>query len=257
MNRLFTFGCSFTYYYWQTWADIIGTQFNTYQNWGQAGAGNNFITSNLYECNSLYKINKDDVVMIMFSSIDRFDYINQQSYFVTKGSVYGESHPLGSDFVLNEWSDEHAVYMTWYSILSAKTLLDSIGCKYIFMKAFDFDSHNGYNLKINKESNRINHCINEINTILKGPSLYEMNKECGDFYKFNDTPNQMDGHPTIKTHLRWVKENLKDYYHEEMDEICKLWETKIPLNRNDNNTQPKKSYREFLDFKTKNILKII
>ena len=80
-RRLFTFGCSFTNYKWQTWADIIGTQFEEFQNWGNSGAGNFFISSSLYECHSINKITKDDVVLIMFSSIDRFDYINQNYDF--------------------------------------------------------------------------------------------------------------------------------------------------------------------------------
>jgi hypothetical protein len=98
-RRLFTFGCSFTNYKWQTWADIIGTQFEEFQNWGKSGAGNFFISSNLYECHSINKITKDDVVLIMFSSIDRFDFINQKSDFETNGSVYGEYHSLYGDFV--------------------------------------------------------------------------------------------------------------------------------------------------------------
>jgi len=69
-RRLFTFGCSFTNYKWKTWADIIGTQFEEFQNWGKSGSGNFFISSSLYECHSINKITKDDVVLIMFSSID-------------------------------------------------------------------------------------------------------------------------------------------------------------------------------------------
>jgi hypothetical protein len=39
IQRLFTFGCSFTKNNYPTWADIAGTQFSYYQNWAQPGAG--------------------------------------------------------------------------------------------------------------------------------------------------------------------------------------------------------------------------
>ena len=42
-KRAFVFGCSFTQYYWPTWADILGREFNKFENWGQCGGGNQFI----------------------------------------------------------------------------------------------------------------------------------------------------------------------------------------------------------------------
>jgi hypothetical protein len=255
MSRLFTFGCSFTKYYWETWADIVGTQFEVFQNWGQAGAGNTFISNNLYECHSLYNINKNDVVMIMFSSIDRFDFINKNSNYRTSGSVYNENHPLGKDFILNEWSDEHAIYNTWYSIISSKQLLDSIGCKYVLMKAFNFEVLDG-DQTYNTGSNRIHHCLKEINNIIKGPNLSHVNKIINNHYYFDDLPNKTDGHPTIKTHLKWVKENLQEYYTEEMDKICEEWEKDIPPIRNDSK-RLLRIKRNFLDFNTKKLINLI
>lgn len=35
MTRLFTFGCSFTKFFWPTWADILGQEFDYYENWGR------------------------------------------------------------------------------------------------------------------------------------------------------------------------------------------------------------------------------
>jgi len=67
MGRLFTFGCSFTSYIWPTWADFVALNFDTHQNWANAGAGNYFISSRLYECNSVNKLTKDDTVLVMFS----------------------------------------------------------------------------------------------------------------------------------------------------------------------------------------------
>ena len=43
-SRFFAFGCSFTSYYWPTWADIIGQEFSDrYYNLAMCGAGNEFM----------------------------------------------------------------------------------------------------------------------------------------------------------------------------------------------------------------------
>lgn len=231
-GRLFTFGCSFTNYKWQTWADIIGTQFNEFQNWGKSGAGNFFISSSLYECHAINKITKDDVVLIMFSSIDRFDYINQNSYFETNGSIYGEHHSLHGDFVLNKWSEEFGLYNSWFSISAVQNLLDSIGCDYQLMKSFDFNIIDGSKeyKKPNNKNQKVDFCLNSIDKIIFGQSLNQFHTKKNHHYYFDDLPNRTDGHPPISTYLQWIKENMGKYYEEEMDSICDKWEKKIPKN---------------------------
>ena len=252
MGRLFTFGCSYTNYHWQTWADIVGTQFDTFQNWGRAGAGNFFISSSVYECHSINKINQNDVVLIMFSSIDRFDYINKNSLFVTQGGIYSENHPFYGEFLLNEWSEEHGLFNTWFSILSVKTLLDSIGCKYVFMKSFNFDvidCNDPYKTNI-ENFNRVDNCLKELNQIIVGETFSIFHRNLNQHYYFDDLPNKIEGHPTIKVHLEWVKKILPEFYNENMDTICEQWEKSIP-NRLCDIYKTKSKSRNFSDFTTK------
>lgn len=250
-GRLFTFGCSFTNYKWQTWADIIGTQFNEFQNWGKAGAGNFFISSNLYECHSINKITKDDVVLIMFSSIDRFDFINQKSDFETNGSIYGENHSLFGDFVFNKWSEEFALYNSWFSITSVKQLLDSIGCEYQLMKSFNFNQIDGPReyKKTNNVHQRVDICLELINEMIVGESLTEFHTKKNQHYYFDDLPSKVDGHPPISVYLEWIKQNMEKYYVKEMDIICEDWEKNIPKKIND---LKKNNRREFIDFSVLN-----
>jgi hypothetical protein len=246
-RRLFTFGCSFTDYKWQTWADIIGTQFEEFQNWGKSGAGNFFISSSLYECHSINKITKDDVVLIMFSSIDRFDYINQNSDFETKGSIYGKHHGLYGDFVFNKWSEEFGLYNSWFSITSAKQLLDSIGCDYQLMKSFNFNQIDGpreYE-KLNNLNSRVDICLDLINEMIVGESLTEFHTKKNQHYYFDDLPSKIDGHPPISTYLEWIKQNMKKYYVKEMDIICEDWEKDIPKKITDIYKSNKKNFIDF------------
>jgi hypothetical protein len=252
-RRLFTFGCSFTNYKWQTWADIIGTQFEEFQNWGKSGAGNFFISSRLYECHSIHKITKDDVVLIMFSSIDRFDFINQNSYFETSGSIYGNSHSLSKDFVLNKWSEEFGLYNSWFSITSAKQLLDSIGCEYQLMKAFNFNQVDGpreYEKSRNFDQ-RVDICLKLIDEMVKGENIVEFHIKKNQHYYFDDLPNKIDGHPTISIYLEWVKQNMKKYYVREMDLICENWEKSIPKKIVDIKPPNKKDFIDFSQLKNK------
>ncbi len=246
-GRLFTFGCSFTNYKWQTWADIIGTQFEEFQNWGRSGAGNYYISSNLYECHSVNKITKDDVVLIMFSSIDRFDFINQNSDYETNGSIYGENHSLFGDFVFNKWSEEFGLYNSWFSVSSAKQLLDSIGCDYQLMKSFNFnqiDASKEYE-KSRNINQRVDICLDLIDKMVMGESFTEFHNKTNQHYYFDDLPSKVDGHPPISVHLEWVKQNMKKYYVEEMDLICDDWEKKIT--KKINNLE-KNNDRKFIDF---------
>jgi hypothetical protein len=252
-KRLFTFGCSFTNYKWQTWADIIGTQFSEFQNWGKSGAGNFFISSSLYECHSIHKITKDDVVLIMFSSIDRFDFINQKSDFETNGSIYGENHSLYGDFVFNKWSEESGLYNSWFSIASAKQLLDSIGCDYQLMKAFNFDQVDGpreYE-KSRNPNHRVDICLDLIDEMVKGENIVEFHTQKNQHYYFEDLPNKVDGHPPISVHLEWVKQNMKKYYVKEMDIICEDWEKGIPKKIIDFNKLSKRKFTDFSKLKIK------
>lgn len=73
-GRLFTFGCSMTSYNWPTWADILGKEWKSFENWGQRAAGNNFIFNSVIECDSRNNFTPDDTILIMWSGPARIDY---------------------------------------------------------------------------------------------------------------------------------------------------------------------------------------
>jgi hypothetical protein len=86
MKRLFTFGCSFTQYKWPTWADILGREFDYYENWGKQGAGNQYIFHSLIECNQRHQFNKNDTIVVMWTESLREDrYVKDQ--WIVSGNV--------------------------------------------------------------------------------------------------------------------------------------------------------------------------
>lgn len=110
MNRLFTFGCSLTNYHYPTWADIIATNFDEFQNWGRKGGGNNFILNSLIECHQRNTLGPADTVIILWSGISRIDYyqINEWShlhnrYFDLKRRDVPFSCPDGYQLLSMAW----------------------------------------------------------------------------------------------------------------------------------------------------------
>ena len=79
MRRLFTFGCSFTNYRWSTWADCLAPEFDYFENWGQAGAGNHYIFNSVMECDHRNAFNSNDTVVVCWTGIHRDDwYVNRR-----------------------------------------------------------------------------------------------------------------------------------------------------------------------------------
>lgn len=69
-----------TAYKWPTWADILGQQWECFENWGQGGAGNNFIFNSLIECDARNKFVSTDTILIMWSAVARIDYYQQNQW---------------------------------------------------------------------------------------------------------------------------------------------------------------------------------
>jgi hypothetical protein len=117
-KRFFAFGCSSTNYIWPTWADIIGEEIPYYENWGQSGAGNQFIFNSVIECDLRHSLNEDDLVIIMWTSCSREDrYVDDEWLFTTLKyidnnwllSIIEKTHQLKRS-VVNELKNKEQVY---------------------------------------------------------------------------------------------------------------------------------------------------
>lgn len=76
MSKLIAAGCSYTKWFWPTWADYIGGNlYDSYMNLGAGGAGNRFIFNQISWALEYGKITKDDTVIISWSGIPREDRI--------------------------------------------------------------------------------------------------------------------------------------------------------------------------------------
>jgi hypothetical protein len=92
VKRLFTFGCSFTFYSYPTWANIMSKNFNDieFYNFGASGGGNQFISNRITEVNRKFKFNEDDLIMVMWSTHCREDrFVNE--YWKIPGNIFSQN----------------------------------------------------------------------------------------------------------------------------------------------------------------------
>lgn len=244
---MFAFGCSFTSYGWPTWADIVGQSFDYYENWGLQGSGNYLISSAITECNSVNKITKDDVVLVMFTSIPRIDFYNGHHWSKNGNIFNAHSKPFEKDWRDNNWSFAQGFYNTWIAIKQAKLFLESLGCEYKFMKAFDISSsttddinlsnafvtqpnekmfYEIYNADINSYFTDEPTMLSWVQKNISSPSGYPLYT----FKKAGVRTNYADYHPTIKHHELWCSTFLSKYYTNKLDST--VIENNIPLDDN-------------------------
>jgi hypothetical protein len=137
-TRLFTFGCSFTKYWWPTWATIAGQSFSEFENWGCIGAGNMFIFNALVEASITQNICSDDTVMIMWSSMTREDRYKNKAW-LCPGNIYSQT--LYSQEFVDTMADLRGFYIRDLALIhSARLILEKIGCKYHFMSMIDISN---------------------------------------------------------------------------------------------------------------------
>lgn len=106
MKRLFTFGCSFTYYCWPTWASVIafdkGYNNDNFINYGIAGIGNVAIAQRILEADIKFNFTDEDEIMILWSSWSREDRIKNYNYNPF-GSVYNGSGHYDLKWIKKWW----------------------------------------------------------------------------------------------------------------------------------------------------------
>tara|TARA_B110000444_G_scaffold261153_1_gene311480 strand:- start:33 stop:938 length:906 start_codon:yes stop_codon:yes gene_type:complete len=75
-TRFFAIGCSFTEWYWPTWANIIAEQnpHLAYHCFAKAGQGNTYISTILNQLSYTHNLCETDLVGVMWSTFHRLDY---------------------------------------------------------------------------------------------------------------------------------------------------------------------------------------
>lgn len=128
MSRLFTFGCSFTRFYWPTWAEIIAYELKMpHQNWGVPGIGNVGMHSRLLECDLRNNFNEDDIILVVWSNWAREDFFNvkKSQNPITKWSASGGTmHSYDKNFIDTYCSVSNDLIKNSNAMISANKMFD-------------------------------------------------------------------------------------------------------------------------------------
>jgi len=98
-NRLFAFGCSFTNYKYWTWANILAQQYDEFENWGQSGAGNQFIFHSFMEADQRHRFGAGDTVIVCWTDVMREDRYAQGRGWLTLGNVAWANKIYTKEFI--------------------------------------------------------------------------------------------------------------------------------------------------------------
>lgn len=139
-KRLFVFGCSYTSYRWPTWADILSTAIpnSTFYNFGNIGVGNLYISLKVSEISRRFKFDKDDLVIVMWTSTTREDrYV--EGKWLSPGNVYNQSL-YKQDFV-RDFCDPDFFFIRDTGLMNlTNTYLRSFPCTYLSLNAWPINS---------------------------------------------------------------------------------------------------------------------
>lgn len=143
---LYTFGCSYTYYNWPTWADILGLEFAPFNyNWGYPGLGNRAIAERVAECHARNTITENDTVIVQWSSPIRHDWMRadllskEGTKWRTHGSIFSRENERIFDKKWLDifWDEKTYLIHTLNNIILTQELLESTGCKWMMTSMND------------------------------------------------------------------------------------------------------------------------
>lgn len=214
MNRLFTFGCSYTCWHWPTWADLISTEFDEFYNYAIRGSGNRCIAERLSEAVINFNITKNDLIIVQWTDFHRFDFHNTRlgkgTNWACAGNIFkNDGIPK---VILEIWEEESYILHTLNFINFVTALLNQTEARWYMTSSIDLFSD------IKKFSNFKNYhklflsekWIEPIENYVPRNNYKGIKMPPGTFSSIFpwETPN--DSHPIMPHYRSWVMNNFSE-----------------------------------------------
>lgn len=218
VNRLFTYGCSFTKYFWPTWADILNHQVKPqeYHNWALPGAGNAYISHSFHLNNIEHNYGPEDLIVICWTNIFRNDWFIDFEWSQEGNvySTYGKYNSLLTEDLKNQTIFFIRDIMNIYSVMQA---CDQAGCRHKHLAMLPmFEQHDeaGRHLFIDSEYERhdVKPLLDYIMPRLEKSFFEVLGDQVKDkWYSYFpedefQRPLLWDRHPMPTHHLKYLKE---------------------------------------------------
>lgn len=203
MSRLFTFGCSFTWWPWPTWADIMSYDLKIpHENWALPGLGNVGIYSRIVECDLRNKFTDEDFILVVWSSWTREDRYNVKHTTLTHSSWNGTGdilHSYDKQFIDKYWSMSNDLVKNSTAIISANKMYNIKFNGHIDAPLCSL--YNNPNLNFNKNEKEI---ALFYEPYIPNDGEYQENGKHSCSYK-----RARDSHPDILAHLDYTREFIE------------------------------------------------
>jgi hypothetical protein len=213
LSRLLAFGCSFTNYHWSTWADILAPEFDSFENWAAAGAGNHFIFNSVMEADQQKRFGPGDTVIVCWTNVMREDrYIDSRGW-VTLGNIT-TSNIYTKEFVADLVTERGCLIRDLAMIKAVKVLLEArpgVTWKFISMAPIlQADVYDDRKLHFPDVFEKYQDVIESILVSYQevlGPNYWNHNEHLRPKY----SEGQTDYHPTPLEHWKYVQTALSEY----------------------------------------------
>lgn len=175
IRRFFAFGCSFTRYFWTTWADIVAHDLEVpqYFNLGKSGGGNEFMLNRFMQVDQLYDINEHDLVVVCWTNVAREDRYLDNGW-ISPGNIY--TQPVYNDEFVKTYyrNPENLILHDFAYIKAVRTALEHKGCQWHFLQMLPiFDIFDQWRSNIRPKNAKFNLLLEPEIKHLK-PSFYEV-----------------------------------------------------------------------------------
>jgi hypothetical protein len=136
--RLITSGCSFTSFRYPTWPWFLADAYDETYNYGQTGAGNEYIFNSIIAADTDLHFREDDTVIVAWSGVHRYDKFKEtrpgSPIWDTNGDWVWDPNFRELEPYVNEtgWEHKSLNYM-----LATARYLTARNIKYLFTSLFD------------------------------------------------------------------------------------------------------------------------
>lgn len=222
VQRLFTFGCSFTKYHWTTWPEIVAYELDVpLYNYGRSGAGNQYIANMISQADAIHNFTENDLIMVSWTNVCREDRYRNQNW-ITPGNIFTQN--VYDNKYVEKWVDPNGyILRDLCTIKFTINFLENKNCQFHMMSMCDIidtiDQAQANVLKdLSFKEKIIEMYKKELNQI--HPNFFNVLwKNNLQKYKFPRDKEEIseffsDGHPTPLEHLEYLQNIFPDTFSE-------------------------------------------
>jgi len=221
IKRCFAFGCSFTHwFYWPTWADFIGINYDQFYNLGMPGSSNQMVHNRLIEANAFYKFNENDLVLVGVTNFGRLNWleeIDNKLSWCCHGGPQNWPDNEKTKFLKNHfWKQNYGIYDTWLMVINSTQLFRATNVNFKFIMSMD-NSHFMSNEILQLADREIEMSSEIYKNCVSQQSLQEFSKDT-------------NHHPTAIEHFDYAKKYFPELLTEKSSIFMKEISNSINFN---------------------------